>query len=191
MDIGKGGISGSGVAALAGGSILLWAAIAGRQWTGVLKELIGGNQPGKQTDYPITSAPPSSTGDGSTIGTNSVKWDTARASSFNDLLTASGRPMTTDTIASPYLPLGTKITVMYNGKTVSGTVWDFGPADSVMQRDPTRFLDLSTSMMKRLTGNANNLIEVQYQVTHYGNGRIYRPGHAATAALRTKWGNIK
>lgn len=96
--------------------------------------------------------------------------------------------MTGDTIASPYLPLGTKISVTYNGKTVNGTVWDFGPADRVMKQDPTRFLDLSTTMMKTLTGKADNLITVQYAVTHYGNGPIYRPGSAMTAQLKKRWG---
>ena len=178
------GISGSGIALMAGGSILLWSALKGRKMTGVLRELIGGKQPTDTNELPINSetfgATPSAGGGAGA--------STARASSFTGLLTASGRPMSGDTIASPYLPLGTKITVTYNGKTVNGTVWDFGPADWVMKQDPTRFLDLSTTMMKTLTGKADNLITVNYTVTHYGTGRIYRPGHMMTAQLKNQWG---
>jgi len=178
------GISGSGIALLAGGSILLWSALKGRKITGVLRELIGGTQPSNTNEYPITGTTPTGT-DG---GTGAIAGgDTAHASSFTGLLTASGRPMTGDTIASPYLPLGTKVSVTYSGKTVNGTVWDFGPADWVLKQDPTRFLDLSTTMMKTLTGIADSLITVQYTVTHYGNGRIYRPGSAMTAQLKKRW----
>lgn len=179
----SGGISGSGIALLAGGSILFWSALKGRKVTEVFKELLSGNQPTSTNDYPIASETPVA-GSGTSGGTGG---DTARASSFTGLLTASGRPMSADTIASPYLPLGTKITITYNGKTVNGTVWDFGPADWVLAKDPTRFLDLSTTMMKTLTGKADNLISVQYTVTHYGTGRIYRPGSAMTAQLKNRW----
>jgi len=181
------GISGSGIALLAGGSILLWSALKGRKVTGVLRELIGGEQPKTTNEYPISADVPVTSTDGT--GTGVSGGDTARASSFTGLLTASGRPMSGDTIASPYLPLGTKVSVTYNGKTVNGTVWDFGPADWVMKQDPTRFLDLSTTMMKTLTGKADNLITVQYTVTHYGTGRIYRPGSAMTAQLKKRWGS--
>jgi hypothetical protein len=58
---GKSGISGPGIAALAGGSLLLWSAIAGRAWSEVLKELIKGQQPTTKTDYPITAAAASAT----------------------------------------------------------------------------------------------------------------------------------
>lgn len=50
---GKKGISGPGLAALAGGSLLVWAALRGRKWTDVLRELIQGDEPGKEPDYPI------------------------------------------------------------------------------------------------------------------------------------------
>ena len=184
MGNGSDGISGSGIALLAGGSIMLWSAIKGRKMTGVLKELIGGTQPTTTNEYPINAQTPGT----AVSGVPATGGSTAHASSFTGLLTASGRPMTGDTIASPYLPLGTKITVTYNGESVSGTVWDFGPADWVMKQDPSRFLDLSTTMMKELTGKADNLITVNYTVTHYGTGKIYRPGHAMTAQLRKQWG---
>jgi hypothetical protein len=53
---GKGGISGTGLTALAGGSLLLWSAIAGRAWSDVLRELIKGQKPTTTTDYPVTAA---------------------------------------------------------------------------------------------------------------------------------------
>jgi len=180
----QGGISGTGIAFLAGGSVLLWSALKGRKWTEVFRELITGKQPTDTNDYPIVGQNPTGT---TGLGTGNVGTDTAHASSFTGLLTASGRPMSGDTIASPYLPLGTKVTVTYNGKSVSGTVWDFGPADWVLAKDPTRFLDLSTTMMKTLTGKADNLITVQYTVTKYGAGRIYLPGSAMTAQLKQRW----
>jgi rare lipoprotein A (peptidoglycan hydrolase) len=184
----SGGISGSGVALLAGGSILLWSALKGRKWSEVFRELVTGKQPTTNNDYPITETSGGTGEVGGALGGGTVGSDTAHASSFTGLLTASGRPMSGDTIASPYLPLGTKINVTYNGKTVSGTVWDFGPADWVLAKDPTRFLDLSTTMMKTLTGKSSDLITVQYTVTKYGTGRIYRPGSAMTAQLKNRWG---
>ena len=115
-------------------------------------------------------------------------WDTAHASSFSPTTTASGKGINQPTtIASPYLPLGTDITIQYKGKTASGTVWDFGPADYVLAHDPLRFLDLAEPMMAKLTGTPGNLITVNYQVTSYGTGRIYRPNAAKTAELRKKW----
>lgn len=63
---GKQGISGTGVAALAGGSLLLWSALTGRKWSEVLLELMKGQQPGTGTDYPI-SIQSASTG-GATTG---------------------------------------------------------------------------------------------------------------------------
>lgn len=58
---GKGGISGLGIATLAGGSILLWSAIKGRSWSAVLRELIAGNQPSTATqENPISVAAPAS-----------------------------------------------------------------------------------------------------------------------------------
>lgn len=58
---GKNGISGAGIAALAGGSILLWSAIKGRSWSAVLKELMAGTQPSTTTqENPISVAAPAS-----------------------------------------------------------------------------------------------------------------------------------
>lgn len=182
------GISGTGLAALAGGSILLWSAIKGRKWSAVLRELIAGKQPGPGTDYPI-NAQTAATGTGADGGTAQAGWEKARASSYwsPGTRTASGAPMNPSTIASPYLPLGTNVDIEYKGKTVSGTVADFGPADWVMVADPTRFLDIAGPMMAQLTGKSENLISVNYRVTTYGTGRIYRPGAAKTAELRKRW----
>lgn len=117
-------------------------------------------------------------------------WGNARASSFWDDFqpTASGRQMRFQTIASPYLPLGTQLEVMYKGKRVKGIVEDLGPADWVMKQDPTRFLDLSEPMMKYLTGQRGNVAGVQYRVTKWGSGRSYRPSHPMTSKLRKMWG---
>ncbi len=58
---GKNGISGLGIATLAGGSILLWSALKGRSWSAVLKELITGQQPSTATqENPISVAAPAS-----------------------------------------------------------------------------------------------------------------------------------
>ena len=115
-------------------------------------------------------------------------WDTARASSFNPTRTASGKGINApDTIASPYLPLGTQVTVQFQGRTQSGTIWDFGPSDTVLASDPNRFLDLAEPMMAKLTGHPSDLISVNYRVTSYGTGRIYRPNNPKTAELRKRW----
>lgn len=67
---GKDGISGVGIAVLAGGSILLWAGIKGTKWTTILRDLVAGNQPSATTDYPIGQDIPggsSGTGTGNTF----------------------------------------------------------------------------------------------------------------------------
>lgn len=189
------GIPGVGVAALAGGSLLLWSAIKGRQWTEALRELIMGQTPGSDPDYPIT-APSAGSGtgtDGTDPGGSTVApsgWENARASSFwhPGIGTASGAPMSVQTIASPYLPLGTHVDVEYQGKTVSGVVEDFGPADWVMAMDPNRFLDISEPAMASLTGgNKSTVLNVHYRVTLWGHGKVYRPGAAMTAKLKQRW----
>lgn len=64
---GKQGVSGSGIAALTGGSLLLWAAIKGRSWSNVLRELLSGKQPTTSQENPInltgfSDSPASSSG---------------------------------------------------------------------------------------------------------------------------------
>jgi len=179
------GISGTGIAALAGGSLLLWSALKGRKWTEALRELISGEQPKSlDPDYPITSQATSTA-----VGTNASGWESAKASSYwsPQSRTASGAPMTPTTIASPYLPIGTKVEIEYKGKTATGTVQDFGPADWVMIADPTRFLDIAGPMMVQLSGKSSNLVNVKYRILQYGTGKIYRPGAAKTAELRKRW----
>jgi|SRR5581483_2595953 len=135
----------------------------------------------------LVNAAASTAASAAQAGATAAGWDTVRCSSFTGSQTASGHPMTATTIASPYLPLGTNVTVAYNGKQASGTVWDFGPADWVLRSDPNRFLDLATQMMAQLTGQADNLITAQYQVTSYGTGSVYRPNHPMTAKLKARW----
>lgn len=184
---GNKGVSGTGLATLSAGSLLLWSALKGRKWSGTLRELIAGTAPGSSTDYPIDAQ--SAQNNGGSGATSAQGWEKARASSYWDSAarTASGQLMTPTTIASPYLPLGTQVEIEYKGKTVSGTVADFGPADWVMIADPLRFLDLASPMMGQLTGKGSNLISVNYRVTSYGNGRVYRPGAAKTAELKKRW----
>lgn len=50
------GISGTGITALAGGSLLLWSSLTGRKWSAVFLELLKGKQPSNVADYPITAA---------------------------------------------------------------------------------------------------------------------------------------
>lgn len=188
---GNHGISGFGLSAVVGGSILLWAALKGRKWSDVVRELVSGEQPGTSPDYPIV-VPERSGESGDTNGTGGTAtdasgWDDAEASSYWGIQTASGKKMTATTIASPYLPLGTQVEINYKGKTVSGTVWDFGPADWVMATNPDRFLDLAEPMMQQLTGTKSNTVKVKYRITRYGTGRIYRPSHSMTKQLRDKW----
>src|SRR5207247_156570 len=61
-------ISGTGLAALAGGSLLLWSSLAGRKWSEVLRELLKGSQPGTGVDYPITAAAASTATSGTSGG---------------------------------------------------------------------------------------------------------------------------
>lgn len=99
----------------------------------------------------------------------------ATATSFWDAQTASGKPMRYQTIASPYWPLGTKVKVSYNGKSVVGVVEDFGPAEwAVAQHDLPAIIDLSEKMMADLTGVRSNSVHVNFEVLKWGSGRVYR-----------------
>lgn len=116
------------------------------------------------------------------------RWGQARASSYwGPGRTAGGQKMSFQTIASPYLPLGTVVEIMKGKKTVRGVVQDFGPADWVMKGDPNRFLDISEPMMQQLTGQRSNLLGVNYRIAKYGTGRVYRPGHEVTRRLKKEW----
>ncbi|MEV5748862.1 hypothetical protein AB0L00_13680 [Actinoallomurus sp. NPDC052308] len=101
------------------------------------------------------------------------------ATSFWDPSTASGKPMSYHTIASPYWPLGTKVKITYNGKSEIGVVDDFGPAEwAVAQHNPPALIDLSEKMMQHLTGTASNSITIKFQVLELGKGGVYR--HSGT-----------
>jgi rare lipoprotein A (peptidoglycan hydrolase) len=96
------------------------------------------------------------------------------ATSFWDPQTASGRPMAYRTLASPYWPLGTKVRITHRGKSVTGEVLDFGPAEwAVKQHRPPAIIDLSEKMMADLTGRRSNVIPVRFKVLKFGDGRRY------------------
>ncbi len=96
------------------------------------------------------------------------------ATSFWDSQTASGRPMSYKTLASPYWPLGTKVRITYRGKSVTGEVMDFGPAEwAVKQHRPPAIVDLSEKMMADLTGRRSNAVPVRFKVLEFGSGRRY------------------
>lgn len=97
------------------------------------------------------------------------------ATSFWDARTASGKPMSYRTVASPYWPLGTKVKITHEGKSAVGVVDDFGPAEwAVAQHTPPAIIDLSEPMMKDLTGTRSNVEKVKFQVLDMGDGRTYR-----------------
>jgi hypothetical protein len=99
--------------------------------------------------------------------------------SFWDAETASGKPMSYETIASPYWPLGTKVKIMYGNKSAIGVVEDFGPAEwAVAQHNPPAIVDLSEKMMQYFTGVRSNSVTIKFQVLQMGNGPVYR--HAGT-----------
>ncbi|MCO6009633.1 hypothetical protein NE236_32140 [Actinoallomurus purpureus] len=101
------------------------------------------------------------------------------ATSFWDASTASGKPMSYHTLASPYWPLGTKVKITYNGKSEIGIVEDFGPAEwAVAQHNPPALVDLSEKMMQHLTGTASNSVTISFQVLQLGTGGVYR--HSGT-----------
>lgn len=100
---------------------------------------------------------------------------TATATSFWDPTTASGKPMSYETLASPYWPLGTKVLVTYNGQSSVGVVDDFGPAEwAVAQHSPPAIIDISEKMMADFTGSRENSVTVQFQVLELGSGGTYR-----------------
>ncbi|MGI8336459.1 hypothetical protein ACRYCC_41515 [Actinomadura scrupuli] len=100
---------------------------------------------------------------------------TATATSFWDAATASGRPMSFRTLASPYWPLGTRVKITYGGKSTIGVVDDFGPAEwAVAQHDIPAILDLSEKMMAFFTGVRSNTVHARFQVLSFGHGRSYR-----------------
>ncbi len=99
--------------------------------------------------------------------------------SFWDPATASGRPMSYHTLASPYWPLGTKVKVTIGAKSAVGVVEDFGPAEwAVAQHNPPAIIDLSEEMMQYLTGTRSNSVPVKFQVLEMGHGPVYR--HSGT-----------
>jgi Lytic transglycolase len=99
------------------------------------------------------------------------------ATSFWDPETASGKPMSYKTLASPYWPLGTKVKITYGGKSAIGVVEDFGPAEwAVAQHSPPAIIDLSEKMMADLTGTRSNSVPVKFQVLDMGSGRSYVHG---------------
>jgi hypothetical protein len=100
---------------------------------------------------------------------------TATATSFWDPQTASGMPMSYETVASPYWPLGTKVQITCNGQSAVGVVEDFGPAEwAVAQHSPPAIVDLSEKMMADLTGSRDNSVTVHFQVLKMGHGSTYR-----------------
>ena len=99
--------------------------------------------------------------------------------SFWDAQTASGKPMSYHTLASPYWPLGTKVKVTIGKKSAVGVVEDFGPAEwAVAQHNPPAIIDLSEEMMQYLTGTRVNSVPVKFQVLELGHGSVYR--HSGT-----------
>jgi hypothetical protein len=95
--------------------------------------------------------------------------------SFWDPQTASGKPMSYHTIASPYWPLGTKVKITCGKKSAIGMVEDFGPAEwAVAQHNPPAIVDLSEEMMQYLTGTRSNSVPIKFQVLEMGNGPVYR-----------------
>jgi hypothetical protein len=96
------------------------------------------------------------------------------ATSFWDPETASGKPMSYKTLASPYWPLGTRVRITYHGKSATGVVEDFGPAEwAVAQHSPPAIIDLSEKMMKDLSGSRGNSVPVKFQVLSMGKGNRY------------------
>jgi lysozyme len=109
------------------------------------------------------------------LNTANLPSGTATATSFWDPETASGLPMCYQTIASPYWPLGTKVKITYVGRSASGVIEDFGPAEwAIAQHDIPAILDLSEEMMADLTGARSNSVHVRFQVLSWGTGRVYR-----------------
>jgi hypothetical protein len=99
--------------------------------------------------------------------------------SFWDAQTASGKPMSYHTLASPYWPLGTKVKVTIGKKSAVGVVEDFGPAEwAVAQHNPPAIVDLSEEMMQYLTGTRSNSVPIKFQVLQLGTGPVYR--HSGT-----------
>ncbi|MDN3355157.1 hypothetical protein [Actinomadura sp. DC4] len=95
--------------------------------------------------------------------------------SFWDAQTASGKPMSYHTLASPYWPLGTKVKVTIGKKSAVGVVEDFGPAEwAVAQHNPPAIIDLSEEMMQYLTGTRSNSVPIKFQVLQMGHGPVYR-----------------
>jgi hypothetical protein len=108
-----------------------------------------------------------------------LPYGTATATSFWDSQTASGKPMSFQTLASPYWPLGTKVKVSYQGKSQVGVVEDFGPAEwAVAQHDIPAIVDISSEMMQSLSGTGDNTVHVTFQVLSWGHGGVYR--HSGT-----------
>ncbi|GII26965.1 hypothetical protein Pmi06nite_04070 [Planotetraspora mira] len=90
-------------------------------------------------------------------------------------MTASGKPMRYQTIASPYWPLGTTVKITYGGRSAVGVVEDFGPAEwAVAQHDIPAIVDLSEEMMAGLTGVRSNSVHIRFQVLSWGTGRVFR-----------------
>jgi DNA-binding CsgD family transcriptional regulator len=113
----------------------------------------------------------------------------ATATSFWDRRTSGGEPMSYQTLASPYWPLGTRVKITYNMVSTIGVVEDFGPADwAVAQHDIPAIVDISEVMMADLTGERRNSVHVAFEVLQWGSGEVYRgsgPGYRLATSRRS------
>lgn len=85
---------------------------------------------------------------------------------------ANGRRMHGKALASSYIPMGSRIRVVINGKSEVGTVDDLGPAKFVYDRWRGRpVIDIAEPMMQRLTGSRVNTTFGSHELLSVGRGR--------------------
>lgn len=114
-------------------------------------------------------------GGGKVSGRTSYTWYGGPNDSQDNNHQASGIRPHTGSISSPYWPMGTKVTMGFGNKTMSGlTVEEFGPAAwAIAQHSPPAIVDLGY-MTAAAAGHHDGV--ANFTVNSWGGGSSYRHG---------------
>lgn len=118
-------------------------------------------------------------------------WDTGNSGYGDTGAPASGSPMQFHMVASPYLPMGTRLKVQANGKTINAFVGDMGPGAG------GKLLDLSAPAASYLYGRGMQQARtstrdpVKYQITGWGTGNTLYKNSSQARKYASKYGSLK
>ena len=118
-------------------------------------------------------------------------WDTGNSGYGDTGAPASGSPMQFHMVASPYLPMGTRLKIQANGKTMNAFVGDMGPGAG------GKLLDLSAPAAAYLYGRSvqqartSTRDPVKYQVTGWGTGNTLYGNSSQAQKYKSQYGGLK